>query len=62
MNKYVKADEITVSRQMAKKPFTVQTSADEELKNRVRRAVKNVEVPADLESKILNFIRKKGQG
>lgn len=59
MNKYVKADGETGSRQTAKKSFARQDSADEDLRKRVRQAVKSVPVPADLESKMLNFIRKK---
>lgn len=59
MNKYAKADGEIDSQRMTKQPFVRMDSADENLRIRIRRAVKSVPVPADLESKILNLIRKK---
>lgn len=59
MNKYIKAVGESTNQQAVKKHFLPQETLDEELRKRIRRAVKNVSVPADLETKILNFLRKK---
>jgi hypothetical protein len=61
MNKYVTRNGKTASEGAARKSFMPQDSADENLRKLVRRAVRSVAVPADLELKTLNLIRKKAQ-
>lgn len=48
----------TVPAGKAKKFFAADSSGDDPLRKRVRRAVKNAAVPPDLESKVLNLLRK----
>lgn len=42
----------------AKNFFVVSSSGDELMLSRVKRAVKNVAVPSDLESKVMDLLRK----
>ncbi|MCY7375663.1 MAG: hypothetical protein LH472_06790 [Pyrinomonadaceae bacterium] len=43
-----------------KESVSDKVSADEDFSRKLRRAVKNVAVPAELEAKVLNLIRESG--
>lgn len=54
----MKKDQIFVRAVRTKNDFERKNQPDEELKKILRRAVKNVPVPAGLEFKVLNLIKK----
>jgi len=58
MNRYSISNKKTVSDRIRKARFLEKNLSDEAMKTSLRRAVKSICVPADLETKVLNLLRK----